>query len=702
MSDEYYQELGSVIASRATAKGILQEEAYFEIASETLIEVGELSEANYTPYKKTGLQVDGYGGNLNDEEGTVKLILLDYSSDQNKPESLTNTDIQAIVKRGTNFMYKVLTKEFINEIEESSEVFNLAAMIRSNWKDVLKIRFILITNKQMSARVKAGGIKLAEVWETPITLNIWDYKRFADINAQGSEREPLIVRMDDFDKDIGILPADIENGRFPSYLAVVPGSVLADIYDIYSTRLLEQNVRVFLQAKGKINKGIQNTILDEPEMFFSYNNGLTATAENLEIEDTPSGQRIREIHNFQIVNGGQTMASIYQMSPYCKKKWKKGITPDISDIYVQMKLSVIPPECTLDIVPKISRFSNSQNKVSDADFFSNHPYHVEMEKFSRKVVAPSTESGWSTTKWYYERMRGQYNNDRNLKMKTEAQKREFENQYPSNQKFTKTDLAKYLTPWEGKPEVAQRGAAKCFTEFASIISEKWEKNPAFCNEMYYKVSIAKAIVFKQLEKIVSDQTWYAGGGTRAPIVLHTIGKLAYDLKKTGKSFPFLSVWNKQRLPTAAYATLRDLTTVVSEVILNPPTQGQLETEWAKQQLCTDALTKREFEYPSTFLDLMDSSEDYREDIRDAIKERKLDDSVGAQIFVMSQDAAFWRKLIEWGERRDLLKEKDISIVNVVITGKIPSEKQCEYIYGVYTKCKDAGFKAKPKELLLEE
>jgi hypothetical protein len=50
----------------------------------------------------------------------------------------------------------------------------------------------------------------------------------------------------------------------------------------------------------------------------------------------------------------------------------------------------------------------------------------------------------------------------------------------------------------------------------------------------------------------------------------------------------------------------------------------------------------------------------------------------------------------------MLSDKDISMVSVAINGKIPSEKQCEYIFGFYEKCRDAGFKAKPKETLPDE
>jgi len=268
--------------------------------------------------------------------------------------------------------------------------------------------------------------------------------------------------------------------------------------------------------------------------------------------------------------------------------------------------------------------------------------------------------------------------------------------------FTKTDLAKYLTPWTGKPEVAQRGAAKCFANFAIVIGGKWEKNPAFCNELYYKECIAKAIIFKQIDKLVVNQPWYEGGGTKPPIVLHTIGKLFHDMKRLDKAFPFVTIWNKQSIPEDMLPALNSLTTFVSEIVLNPPTPGQLVTEWAKQPSCTSAVAESDFEYPEQFLACLDSCDDYKDDMRDAIKDQKLTSSVESQIFVVNQDISFWKKLLTWGEARDILSPKDSEIVAVAMNGKIPSEKQCGYIFDVYEKCRKVGFKVKPKEVSLNE
>jgi AIPR protein len=187
-----------------------------------------------------------------------------------------------------------------------------------------------------------------------------------------------------------------------AYLSVVPAVQLAAIYDRWGSRLLEQNVRSFLQARGNVNRGIRNTLEREPEMFFAYNNGITATAEAIESETTEQGLVITNIHNLQIVNGGQTTASIHLAS---RQK------VDLFRVFIQMKLSIVGPDLAEKIVPKISQYANSQNRVNAADFFANHPFHVRMEEFSRRLYAPSPEGNFRESKWFYERARGSYQDE---------------------------------------------------------------------------------------------------------------------------------------------------------------------------------------------------------------------------------------------------------------------------------------------------
>ena len=257
-------------------------------------------------------------------------------------------------------------------------------------------------------------------------------------------------------------------------------------------------------------------------MFFAYNNGITATAEEVEIDDNRGGLLLRRLKNFQIVNGGQTTASIHAAQ---RSK------VDVSQTFVQMKLSVVDPERANSLVPKISEFANSQNRVSAADFFANHPFHVRTEGFSRRIHAPSPDGTFRQSKWFYERARGQYADARGGLTPTQRKKFDLEN--PRRQLFTKTDLAKFVNVWQERPargESRRSEKLRCLSRDASVRTGR--KHRTTFNEAWYREALAKAIVFKATERLVADQPWYQGG-YRANIVAYAIAKIAHDTREHG-------------------------------------------------------------------------------------------------------------------------------------------------------------------------
>ena len=288
----------------------------------------------------------------------------------------------------------------------------------------------------------------------PVAYSVWDATRLHKLEASSLAREDIVVDLDDHGGPVPILPAHMPGSPYGAYLSVFPGAVLASIYDRWEARLLESNVRVFLQARGNVNKGIRTTIEDEPQMFFAYNNGITATAEAIETEERDGGTVMTRIRNLQIVNGGQTTASIH-----AALRAKK----DLSGVFVQAKLSIVDAEQAERIVPDISRYANSQNRIAAADFFSNHPFHMRMEDISRRIYAPAREGAFTQSRWFYERARGQFA-DRRSGL-TAAETRKFDLEHPRAQVFTKTDLAKAEMTWRRQPDVVSKGAQKNFAFF---------------------------------------------------------------------------------------------------------------------------------------------------------------------------------------------------------------------------------------------
>ena len=661
---EYHEELFQEIHGVADADGRFVEDAFFEVFTEALTDAGEIETADRVHHvSPRGIRVDGYGGDPLASDGVLSLIIADFNQAQ-EVATLTATDMNAIFRRLFNFLERSLDASFRNSLEESAPVFGLADHIATRWSSVSKVRLFLISNRVLSSRV--DGREAGELKGVPITYSVWDLGRIHRYATSGHEREEIMVNLDEFGGPLMLLPAHMEMADYESYLTVLPGGHLARIYDRWGSRLLEQNVRVFLQARGNVNRGIRNTIESTPEMFFAYNNGITATAESVETVESPNGLLLTGMRNFQIVNGGQTTASIHAAL--------RNREVDLGRVFVQMKLSIVDPDRALEIVPKISEYANSQNRVSAADFFSNHPFHVRMEGFSRRLYAPSSDGSFRQSKWFYERARGQYQDARGHL--SQADRRRFDLEYPKKQVFTKTDLAKFLSVWHEKPHVVSRGAQKNFADFASSIGREWDGNSDGFNEMYYREAVAKAIVFRSVESLVTQQPWYQGG-YRANVVAYAIAKLAHDVGQSRASIDFDRIWQGQELYPGLQETFSVAAKAVNDVIVDAPDSMRNVTEWAKQEACWNRVKQMDVEWPEALKGDLISSDDLTDERRTAVKDQRMLNGIEAQTIVFQTGSDFWSDVKEWGLSKGLLSPDDTGILDVArsVPDRIPSERQ---------------------------
>ena len=661
---EYHEELFQEIHSLADADGRFVEDAFFEVFTAALTDAGEIETADRVHHTAPrGIRVDGYGGDPTASDGVLSLIIADFNQSQDVA-TLTATDMNATFRRLSNFLERSLDESFRNSLEESAPAFGLADLIAARWSSVTRVRLFLISNRVLSSRI--DGREAGELRGIPVTYSVWDLARIHRYAISGHEREDLVVNLDEFGGPLVVLPAHMEHADYESYLAVFPGSQLARIYDRWGARLLEQNVRVFLQARGNVNRGIRNTIANDPEMFFAYNNGITATAESMETVESPNGLLLTGMHNFQIVNGGQTTASIHAAL--------RNREVDLDRVFVQMKLSIVNPDRALEIVPKISEYANSQNRVSAADFFSNHPFHVRMEGFSRRLYAPSVDGSFRESKWFYERARGQYQDARGRL--TQAGRNRFDLEYPKKQVFTKTDLAKFLNVWREKPDTVSKGAQKNFADFASFIGGEWDKRPNDFNEMYYREAIAKVIVFRSIEQLVTEQPWYQGG-YRANVVAYTIAKLAHDVAQRQGSINFDRIWRAQVISPGFREAFTVGAEAVHGVIVDPPGTMRNVTEWAKQQACWNRVMHLDVEWPPALQAELLTSAEQTEGKLAAAKDQQVLNGIEAQTMVVRARPGFWSDVAAWGMARGLLSPDDTGILEVAksVPAKIPSEHQ---------------------------
>ena len=682
--EEFHQEFFQEVQRAADAAGRFAEDAFFDVFCEQLVDAGELETADRAHYLSArGIRIDGYGGDPAAAEGTLSLIIADFNQ---SPEvaTLTATEMDAIFKRATAFLTKALDASFRNSLEETSAGFGLADLIASSWNLVTKVRVFLITNRKLSSRV--DGRDAGELDGTPILYNVWDLNRLYRFETSGRSREEIMVDMAEHGGPVAALPAHLTDAGYEAYLLVIPGSQLASIYERWGARLLEQNVRVFLQARGNVNKGIRNTIENDPNMFFAYNNGLTATAEEVISRKAGAGLMVTGLRNLQIVNGGQTTASIYAA--------RKKPEVDLSRVFVQMKLSVIPADRAEGVVPKISEYANSQNKVSAADFFANHPFHLRIKDLSQRTFAPSQDGTFRQSKWFYERARGQYQDARgDLSV---AERKQFDLEYPKRQVFSKTDLAKYLNLWLGHPDTVSKGAQKNFAEFAAYMGKAWAEHPDQFNEVFYRHAVAKAIVFHETESLVTKQPWYEGG-YRANIVAYAIAKIAHDVSRLCGSVDFDRIWQVQGVTEIMRASLILAAEVSKDIIIDPPPGVKNVTEWAKKSACWTRIQEKKVNWPRQFLNELLTGEEQAGIQRSGARDQKVWNGIEAQSAVVNAGADTWRSLKTWAKERRLLSEKELEILEVAaaVPSKIPSEKQSLLIMKSLRKLREEGCAIRP-------
>ena len=682
--DAFRADFSLQLASHAETTGELTQDSFFEVFTSFLVDSGEIETADRCFFKKRSMRIDGYGGDPIDTDFVLSVIVSDYSS-SDELENVNRADIELVCKRATNFISNCLENSFFNDLDEASPEFGFADIVRQRWDIIQKIRVIFITNKSLSLRK-------AEFEPIPVNginaeFTCWDINRLHSYVNSGKEREEISIELSEYGGAIAVLPAHQFNSPFKSYLCVMPGNTLANIYKKWGTRLLEKNVRVFLQAKGKVNKGIRNSLESEPEMFFAYNNGITATAEAISTGQTERGIALNSLHDFQIVNGGQTTASIFDAQ-------RRGINLD--NVTVQMKLSVVNQDKSKEVVPKISEYANSQNKVSSADFFSNHPFHIAIENFSRTIIGPPKPGTTLQTKWFYERARGQYQDARSNAGST-SERKKFDAIHPRSQLVTKTDLAKVLNTFRGRPDLVSKGAQKSFTEFAGAIQKTWEKegeeHKTF-NEQFFKHSMSKKLIYNSLEKLVSAQDWYQGG-YRANVVTYALAKLIDVLNKKGKKLNLTRIWNQQSISKELEETLLEIAFKAYEHITTPPLGSPTNvTEYAKTSKCWDIFKNEDYILPKDASTFLINKSVARLEQSQAESKQKLVNEVDIQKKVIELGGPFWSSVLEFSSQNNLLTQRDWSLLSTAtaIPSKLPSsDKDFKQLLQLLERARKRGF-----------
>lgn len=684
MSDnEFLADLLQQVSARSSTTSDFSETAFASVVAEALVDSGAVSGFEPAFFVHRGMRVDGY--TYTEDEATLDLFQVEFNGTP-EVQSLTKTSLDACLKRAETFFDRAVNGDLSFEVDVGSSIWSLSRQLAQMGHSIVRIRLNILSDAKLSSGVKVLPKK--KNGDKEWAVRVWDLVAIGRLLSTG-EPEPIVidfVKM--FGKGLPCLPANAGGNELDSYLTVIPGDWLAEIYDLYGGRLLEQNVRTFLQATRGINKGIRKTILEEPQMFFAYNNGISATAAKAEFEPDGSQVRVNRLENLQIVNGGQTTASIFNVM-------KRDKAENLDKVRVQMKLSVVRSDVVDQIVPKISLYANSQNKVSDADFFSNHPFHRRIENFSRNIWAPAAEGSQQMTHWFYERARGQYANA--SAYMTPAKKKEFEVQNPRKQLVQKTDIAKVLVTIMCMPHVVSQGAQKNFKFFAENVTGHWGEEGAAFGEDWFKGIIGATITFRTLERLVGGAEWYAQG-YRANTVTYSIALLTHALKKHKQDIDFTKVWNRQATSNTLNQALLSIAKQVQARIISSADAYRVAnvTEWCKREKCWDDLLQSvEVKLDNDLeKDLIDA--EVKEGAnRASRREQRVLNDIEAQTYVVSRGVTYWSKLHKWASDGVIMTPSELDFLSVAASmssRRIPSGPQSQRVIAAEKKALSEGFK----------
>lgn len=600
-----------------------------ELASailEYLEDNGEVNVPEICSFQKTRTRITAY--DYNDEAESLDLFYLV------KAETLLGKVNNSKIQQGFNYLMSFY-REAMNDtlfrtvsIEKNDEIVEVAKLVQSTKGAINQLRIYVITDGLTDPTCVPSAV---EQDDYIIEYNVWDMQRiYQQHNIRAGKEKVEIDFPTEYNTELQCLKMSETNSFVDAYMAIIPGITLAKIYKKYQQVLLEKNVRTFLQFKGKVNKGIRKTLREEPDMFFSYNNGISTTASEIEVKETDGSLYITRLYDWQIVNGGQTTASIAASL--------NDREVELSKVFVPMKVSVIRDvDNSEGIVKAISTSANSQTAIKNSDFSANEPYLIDLEKFSRSEWIPNGNNK-PVCKWYFERTRGQYLDQ--LAQLSGFNEKSFKMEYPKSQKITKTDIAKYEVSWDMQPYNVCRGAEKNYTLFVADV----KRTKPTVTGNYYKHIIAKGILFNTIDSIVKSKKL---GGYKANMNTYLMACISF---LSNKNLDLTYIWENQRVQQDVVDKIEELIPLVWSHITGSSTSGNQSSnvgEWSKKPDCWNRLKLKLGDYDKFDDKLMQSetNEDgscLNEAQQDRIREAE------------AIEANYWFALANWAKTRDLL------------------------------------------------
>lgn len=687
------------------------------------------------------MRIDAYA--FDETDHSLELFINDFQ-DAYETGNLTGSRVDELYWLMYYFLNEVCNGNITKYFDDSDDALKIAALIKRRMnaigddpEQILKIRMFILTNKELSTDIlnrnlletkirKTKGsktvkstkkIKKADFNGKPLEINIWNLERFYEKEKSFSSDPIVIDFRNDYSCDgIPCIKGNIgENLGYEAYIAIIPGKLLSEIYIEHGSKVLEGNVRAFLGTSGSksVNSGIRRTINNEPDKFFTYNNGIATTAADVETEEKDGQLYITKIVDLQIINGGQTTASLAEAV-------LKKTNPELNGIFVPMKLTVIDDRETENedgvrfydqMVQNIAKYANSQNKVTAADLFSNDPFHIWMEKMSKKIFAPAIHYSVPTG-WYYERSRKRYEQEQ-FKLKSETDRKRFRAKYPKEQLITKEQLGMYLTTMKEQPNIVAKGKNFVIKEFNTIISQDYKTNKGCFNEFYFKKCICAAIIYRTVDNYLESHKdsarkptgfWYKAGGYKLDIVPYTIAKIIHSVP-AGFTLDWNYIWNRQDLSPAFMHEIEMVTKMTNDFICD--SHGVIVTEYCKRPETWVSYRDNVRYTPSEkFLsELMPESITKEQEVASQ-KDQKDTNDLNYVTKIIKLGAGYWQRLLEEGTSRAALGYVEQNTLRQAVdfahkgnipcsaSGKVPARTMAlaKSIYDVKDKLESLGIK----------
>lgn len=563
-------------------EGLLYPEMIFsELVMDHMSEIGMTFEPVVCHFNSKNsnaiLKLSGYA--ISEEFDQLDLFVSLYEG-VHELTSVADSETQTAVEQCLRFLSLCAQGKIAAKLDPSSDIHSFALTLHEIYNSLEQIRVFVLTDRI----AKSKSFKSRDIGGKNVRLEVMDIERLHRHISEGKPRDELVI---DFTEVSGTplpciyVPGDLEDYDYA--LAAIPGEALRFIYEKYGARLLEANVRSFLSVKRQgVNAGIQNTLRSNPGKFMAFNNGIVLVVDEVRLAQTEDGGAgISWIKGMQVVNGGQTTASLF----FAKKKYPE---IDLSKVRVPAKIIVmrqVDPVVEESLVSDISRYANSQNAVKQSDLSANKPFHIEVERLSLSVFCPD-----GVGRWFYERAAGSYNTLLARDGSTPGKLKALKDAIPPSRKLTKTDLAKYICAWEQMPDVVSLGSQKNFDKFMSSMAPvEGETTIRLPNVSEYKNMISKAILFKAAHKLIRPLF----PAFQANVTAYTVAIIS---KSAGDKFDFEKVWAKQSLSPELLEMIAIWSKEVNE-LLHRTASGRMVSEWAKKAECKDIMLNSTYSAP---------------------------------------------------------------------------------------------------------